>query len=579
MLRFLQLLLLSLTLLTGIGASRAHAIISYGVGGGFLGVGVGTLTLPPSIPNRDSTGTVLDFQQPYFAFQPTFTTDKNTTRIYSTPISFTTLAGTAGTTGSSDGVGTNASFNAPLAVAVDARENIYIADSSNNLIRKIDSNGVVTTLAGTPGIAGNSDGIGTNATFNDPEGVAVDMSGNVYVADTGNAEIRKIDSNGVLSTIAGHPHELSYFIQNWDADGTGTNAEFSEPVTVSLDAATNIYVADQASGNVRKITPDATVSTIATFGGGGYGPLDLVMDKKTTNLYVIDQWIQCIYKISHSGKVSKFAGKKGVIGDNDAMAVSSSFDNPQGITVDDLGNVYVSQRYNNIIRKISHEGNVTTIAGSIGVTGSSDGMGTNATFNAPGSMTVDHYGNLYVIDTGNNTIRKGIPVQDKLQTISFAEFPRKRFDSLAFKAKASVPSGLPIIFSSSNPNVAAISGSTISIAGAGTTTITASQNRYASFKAATPVVRQLVVEKASQTINLGKIPAQTLGTSPLTLPSTSSAGVTIAYTSSNLKVATISSNTVSIVGVGLSNITASAPATANYNASTVHQVLMVKKAN
>lgn len=576
MARFTKLLTLSLIVMTWLSGSSLYAQ-SNSVGGNTSIV--------------DSAGTTIWINQLGSSIPPTFITDTKANRIYATNIVFTILAGAVGVAGSADGIGTNASFNLPLAVAVDENENVYIADSSNNLIRKINSKGVVTTMAGAVGVAGSDDGIGTNATFNSPEGVAVDSSGNVYVADTGNRTIREIDSNGVVSTIAGHQvlqqfqsiqtlreTNLPAFYGSFnDSNGIGTNAVFSEPVTVALDASTNIYVADQYSGNVRMIDSDEYVSTIADFGAGGAGPIDLTVDKRTTNIFVIDQWIQCICKISPFKTVTTLAGRAGVIGDNDGKATNASFDNPQGITVDALGNVYVSQRFNNIIRKIDWAGNVTTIAGNIGFSGSSNGVGTNATFNAPGSMTVDHYGNLYVVDTGNNTIRKGTYVQNQVQTISFPAIAPKRFDSYSFQPKASASSGLPIVFSSSNTNVATLSGNTITFAGAGTTTISATQNGYASFKAASPVSRNLVIEKAAQTISLGKIPVQNVGVSPIILPPTSSVGVTIIYTSSNPKVASVSSNSISIVGVGLANITAFAPATANYSATTFHQVLTVKK--
>ncbi len=160
----------------------------------------------------------------------------------------TTLAGlTNGGTGSADGTGTAASFNFPMGVAVDSSGNVYVGDNSNHMIRKITSAGVVTTLAGlTNGGSGSADGTGTAASFHSPYGVAVDTSGNVYVVDSLNQMIRKIDSAGVVTTLAGSGSS-SY------ADGTGTAASFNNPLGVAVDTSGNVYVADNANSMIRKI--------------------------------------------------------------------------------------------------------------------------------------------------------------------------------------------------------------------------------------------------------------------------------------------------------------------------------------
>jgi secreted PhoX family phosphatase len=159
----------------------------------------------------------------------------------------TTLAGQAGVTGSTDGTGTAASFYYPTGVAVDTSGNIYVADNDNNLIRKITSGGVVTTLAGQAGVTGSTNGTGNAASFHSPQGIAVDTSGNVYVADAGNNLIRKITSGGVVTTFAGSGSPGS-------TNGTGTTSSFLCPTGVAIDASGNVYVADMGNDLIRKIT-------------------------------------------------------------------------------------------------------------------------------------------------------------------------------------------------------------------------------------------------------------------------------------------------------------------------------------
>jgi sugar lactone lactonase YvrE len=171
--------------------------------------------------------------------------------------SVSTLAGTAGSRGDADGTGSAAQFNNPSGVAVDAAGNVYVADTYNQTIRKITPTGMVTTLAGSVGISGGNDGTGIYALFNQPGGLAVDASGNVYVADTGNATIRKITPGGVVITLAGVPGIAGL------GDSAGGIALFNQPHGLAVDGAGNIYVADTGNAAIRKIAPDGTVTTLA----------------------------------------------------------------------------------------------------------------------------------------------------------------------------------------------------------------------------------------------------------------------------------------------------------------------------
>ncbi|MGZ3822520.1 MAG: NHL repeat-containing protein, partial [Mucilaginibacter sp.] len=266
-------------------------------------------------------------------------------------LNVTTFAGTPNVIGSANGVDTVASFNKPFGIAVDASGNVYVADAGNNQVRAITPAGLVSTFAGT-GAAGTVNGLDT-ATFNSPLSVTVDGSGNVYVADYGNDLIRKISPAGVVSTLAGTGAAGA-------DNGAGTKATFNLPEGVAVDGSGNVYVADNGNNLIRKITPDGTVSTLAGSGSAG----------------------------SANG-----------------TGVAASFNSPFGIAVDASGNVYVADAGNNQIRKISPAGVVTTFAGS-GIKGAGNATGAAASFNTPSGVAVDAAGNVYVADENNNMIRK-----------------------------------------------------------------------------------------------------------------------------------------------------------------------------
>src|SRR2546422_457511 len=171
-----------------------------------------------------------------------------------TPYTFATLAGNAGY-GSADGTGADARFNAPFGAAVDSAGNVYVADTFNHTIRKETPGGGGTTLAGNAGQPGSADGTGNAARFRAPSGLAVESAGNIYVADSANSTIRKVTPGGVVTTLAGSAG------QQGSTDGTGTAARFSQPYGVAVDSTGNIYVADTFNQTIRKVTPSGVVTT------------------------------------------------------------------------------------------------------------------------------------------------------------------------------------------------------------------------------------------------------------------------------------------------------------------------------
>jgi streptogramin lyase len=330
----------------------------------------------------------------------------------------TTLAGTAGLSGSADGTGAAARFNWPTGVAVDGAGNVFVADSDNNTIRKITPAGVVTTLAGTANASGSADGTGAAARFNGPEGVAVDGSGNVFVADYGNNTIRKITPAGAVTTLAGAG-------SSGTADGTGAAARFNWPTGVAVDVAGNVFVADTWNDTIRKVTSTGVVTTLAGLAGSegsadGTGaaarfnhPWGVAVDG-AGHVFVADNWNDTIRKITPAGVVTTLAGTaQGPWplggGSADGTGAAARFNSPQGVAVDGTGNVFVADLYNNTVRKIAPTGVVTTLAGTAGSSGSADGTGAVARFDWPHGVAVDGAGNVFVADTYNNTIRKITP--------------------------------------------------------------------------------------------------------------------------------------------------------------------------
>ena len=334
----------------------------------------------------------------------------------------TTLAGSAGVQGSADGTGSEASFSLPASVAVDSSGNVYVADYINHTIRKVTPSGVVTTLAGSAGVQGSADGTGSEASFSLPASVAVDSSGNVYVADYINHTIRKVTPSGVVTTLAGTAGLIG------STDATGSVAQFQFPKGVAVDSSGNVYVADYGNHTIRKVTPSGVVTTLAGsagFSGSADGtgsearfnyPLGVAVDS-SGNVYVGDTDNSTIRKVTPGGVVTTLAGSAGVIGSADGTGSEARFNYPLGVAVDSSGNVYVGDTDNSTIRKVTPGGVVTTLAGSAGVIGSADGTGSEARFNYPLGVAVDSSGNVYVADTDNQTIRKLTPVAETIAVV------------------------------------------------------------------------------------------------------------------------------------------------------------------
>jgi len=368
----------------------------------------------------------------------------------------TTFAGSPGLQGTNDGVGSAARFIQPNGLAVDSADNIYVADVGAHTIRKITSAASVSTLAGLGQVSGTNNGVGNAARFFNPQNVAVDAAGNVYVSDTGNQTIRRITPDGIASTLAGVPQ------QSGSADGTNGIAHFSTPRGIAVDTATNVYIADSANSTIRKMVffgTNAAVTTLAGTAGqngsidgpGGaarfHFPYGLAVDS-AGNIYAVDRSNDDIRKITPAGTVTTLAGVPGQTGGVDGTGAAAQFNRPEDLTVDPEGNIYVVEFSNNTVRKLQPVGTnwvVTTVAGCAACgAGTNDGIGTDARFSSPFGLTRDNSGNLFVADTGNFTIRKITPSGSNWIVSTFAGAPRQQgaVDDLGGAARFNAPHSL-----------------------------------------------------------------------------------------------------------------------------------------
>jgi sugar lactone lactonase YvrE len=335
-----------------------------------------------------------------------------------------TLAGSAPQRGTLNGRGTSARFLFPEGVAFDNSGNVLVADSSHT-IRKIMPDGAVTTFAGTLGSAGSTDGVGGAARFRSPSSIAVDADDNVYVADTANHTVRKITSSGIVTTFAGVAGASG------DSDGSGSQARFDTPFGVATDRFGNIYVADTYNHKIKVIEPAGVVSTFAGSGLPGSRdaigtsasfnyPTGVALDDQR-NIYVADWGNHTIRKITQAGVVTTLAGSAGTSGRVDGTGSSARFVNPNAVAARGDGTVFVADTYNDTIRRITPSGVVTTVAGLAMSRGNVDGRGSTARFFFPDGIALDKSGHFVIADTYNHAIRLGATAL--AQIISFAATP------------------------------------------------------------------------------------------------------------------------------------------------------------
>ncbi len=312
--------------------------------------------------------------------------------------------------GSRDGVGSDARFSGPGAIAVGPDGSLWVADSDNQTIRRVDSDRRVTTVAGVAGVSGKSDGPDGEARFNRPIGIAVNRDGVVFIVDSSNSCIRRRTPDGTVDTLAGKPGNSGF------ADGQGDLARFTLPGGIALDPAGNLLVADTYNHCIRGVSPEGMVSTVAgipNLPGAVDGPsasarfnapMSLTVAPDGT-VFVSDSGNSTIRRISVDGSVSTIAGLAGAAGFADGPGETARFNNPAGLALDSHGDLHVADMENRCIRRVTPAGGVTTVAGQPGPFGSDVGTGSEARFFRPAALAFDSHDRLFIADSSDNVIR------------------------------------------------------------------------------------------------------------------------------------------------------------------------------
>jgi trimeric autotransporter adhesin len=330
-----------------------------------------------------------------------------------------TIAGSAlSGYGGDGGQATAASLQDPIGVAVDATGNLYIGDYGNNRVRKVNTSGIISTIAGI-GYAGYSGegGQATAAEIDGPGGLALDTLGNVYITELSGERVQKVDvSSGIITNFAGDG------VGNFGGDGgSATAANLNYPTGVAFDAKGNLYIADDINNRVRIVDTSGIINTYAgngTFGYGGDGgpataaelesPTGLVADA-AGNLYFGDQQNARVRLVNTSGIISTYAGS-GTVGytGNTGPATAAELDHPEEVALDASGNLYIDDEGNDEIRMVSPSGTITRFAGipTIGGFSGDGGLATAAELSGPQGVCVDNSGNIYIGDFSNSRIRK-----------------------------------------------------------------------------------------------------------------------------------------------------------------------------
>jgi sugar lactone lactonase YvrE len=335
----------------------------------------------------------------------------------------TTLAGAPGAMGAVNGQGAAARFGSLSAIAADKSGNVFVADNTNSTIRQIKQDGAVTTLAGVLPQQGAVDGTGASARFSNPNNLVIDNAGNIYVADTGNKTIRKIDAQGIVTTLAGKAGVSG------SQDGVGVSATFADPIGLAIDAQSTLYVGDRASAQIRRLSSSGDVKTFFTFppvpfvirGGAAFPAVNSLAVDGTGNFYLVYGFRGELRRVSSTGIESTIAcpnacaatsvatdtlgnlfvatqnAIKRIAPDGSVTDVGAgtAFSSPQALAADRLGNVFVADTGNHVVRKVTPSGVVTIIAGKLGVGGASVGP-LPGLLNSPKGIALDAAGNVYV---------------------------------------------------------------------------------------------------------------------------------------------------------------------------------------
>ncbi|MDR2334034.1 MAG: putative Ig domain-containing protein [Burkholderiaceae bacterium] len=366
-----------------------------------------------------------------------------------------TVAGTGSYSFGGDGAAaTAAQLKIPIGVAVDSNGNLFVADLGNNRIRKVNSGGVITTVAGNGNFGFGGDGAAaTAAQLYNPFGVAVDSSGNLFIADYGNHRIRKVDPGGIISTVAGNGSV------GFGGDGAAaTAAQLSFPSGVAVDSSGNLFIADYGNNRIRKVDTSGIIKTVAGNGSGGFGgdglaataaqlyhPSGVAVDN-SGNLFIADLYNHRVRKLDTGGVITTVAGNGNFgFGGDGAAATAAQLFYPISVAVDSSGNLFIADQSNQRIRKVDTSGLISTVGGNGGSGFGGDGAAaTAAQLYNPRGVAVDSSGNLFIGDYGNNRIRKVDPGGVISTVAGNGNFGFGGDGAAATAAQLSIPSGVTL---------------------------------------------------------------------------------------------------------------------------------------
>lgn len=322
-----------------------------------------------------------------------------------------TFAGTPTKSGHLDGTVLAARFSDPVGLALDSGGNLWVADSGNHCLRRISPTGIVSTVAGSPGVPGSTDGTGSLARFDTPSALAAAADGTLYVSDTGNHTIRRIDRNGRVATLAGLAG------QPGATNGVGSRARFNSPLGMAVASDGSLWIADSGNHVIRRMDPQGKVSVMAgvpeVWGDDDgpaasarfNGPVGLAFDS-SGNLVISDSLNHTLRRLTAGGTVTTAAGKSGEDGSTDGLPSEARFGTPAELSFDTRGNLFVTDAFYHTIRRVQADGRVSTVAGLAGAEGGSDGGYSRARFFNPYGLVITARGSLIVTDTFNQTIRE-----------------------------------------------------------------------------------------------------------------------------------------------------------------------------
>ncbi|HUF19083.1 MAG TPA: NHL repeat-containing protein [Thermoanaerobaculia bacterium] len=331
------------------------------------------------------------------------------------PMRIDTVAGNPADANHRDGNAQVAAFSHPTGVVADTIGNIYVADSGNHVIRMLTPTAEVRTLAGEPGAPGGSDGQGSAARFRNPTGIALDRTGDLLVADSGNCTIRRISPSGFVTTVAG-----TAGICGFD-EGDGGRAQFAHPTGLAVDLNGDIFVADRANHLIRRIR-DGLVTTYAGtplevgsrdgrgIGARFYLPFGIAIDA-LGDLYVADSGNHLIRKITKDREVTTICGIPETFGTNDGECSVARMNRPSGIAIQPNGSLLIADSNNHTIRRVSVDGRMETLAGLASMNGFMDGVQNNARMYYPFGITSGPDGSVWVVELINHALRRGTEVE------------------------------------------------------------------------------------------------------------------------------------------------------------------------